>query len=346
MTRAIQTPGRGCSASPFGRHRRSEVRLLRALPAKQRDVLLLAAWAESSYEEIAVALGLPLGTVRSRLSRARRRMLQALEAIDAGPDHGVRLTRRSLALALVAVAEAVARGSRLPAEPRLEQWIYQYGVEQSVGEPTQRTGSWGAVRRRKMASIVDGRLVLYDEKVPDAAFGSALQAYLADPTPPHAPRTRRSRRCRPIRTHSWRRSTPPCAAERTTRMDCRWFDVVPTATPGQREFQFIAQLLWQDSQSGLDRGAANVFQALSTLPGVTAASGITDALGRHAVALSDDGGRFQLLLSPSTYQVLGIRSVSTGDAPHLPNGGTMPKGTVVQSFAIADGFVAAPGQRR
>jgi RNA polymerase sigma factor (sigma-70 family) len=44
---------------------------LAALDRDQRDVLLLFAWGELAYEEIAVALAIPLGTVRSRLHRAR-----------------------------------------------------------------------------------------------------------------------------------------------------------------------------------------------------------------------------------------------------------------------------------
>jgi RNA polymerase sigma-70 factor (ECF subfamily) len=41
------------------------------LPEIERDVLLLYVWEELSYEEIATALDVPVGTVRSRLNRAR-----------------------------------------------------------------------------------------------------------------------------------------------------------------------------------------------------------------------------------------------------------------------------------
>ncbi|WP_084259736.1 RNA polymerase sigma factor [Microtetraspora malaysiensis] len=44
----------------------------------ERDVLLLIAWGDLSYEETAQALGVPIGTVRSRLSRARRKVVHAL----------------------------------------------------------------------------------------------------------------------------------------------------------------------------------------------------------------------------------------------------------------------------
>ncbi len=44
---------------------------MESLPRLQREVLLLWAWEELSYEEIAEAVGIPVGTVRSRLSRAR-----------------------------------------------------------------------------------------------------------------------------------------------------------------------------------------------------------------------------------------------------------------------------------
>jgi len=54
---------------------------LRILPSRDRDVLVLIAWEELSYEEVAVALGIPVGTVRSRLNRARRRLRELVPAI-------------------------------------------------------------------------------------------------------------------------------------------------------------------------------------------------------------------------------------------------------------------------
>jgi len=53
-------------------------RALRALPVEQREVVLLVAVEQFSYEEVSGALDIPIGTVMSRLSRARARMRQLL----------------------------------------------------------------------------------------------------------------------------------------------------------------------------------------------------------------------------------------------------------------------------
>jgi RNA polymerase sigma-70 factor (ECF subfamily) len=45
-------------------------------------VLLLIAWADLSYEETAAALRIPVGTVRSRLNRARRKVREAFGGQD------------------------------------------------------------------------------------------------------------------------------------------------------------------------------------------------------------------------------------------------------------------------
>ncbi len=47
---------------------------LSQLPAMDREVITLFVWGELSYEEIAATLGVELGTVRSRLARARERL--------------------------------------------------------------------------------------------------------------------------------------------------------------------------------------------------------------------------------------------------------------------------------
>jgi RNA polymerase sigma-70 factor (ECF subfamily) len=104
----------GIATNLIGRHRRAEIRQYRALartgldpvtesfadradarvtagtesrrlaaalaglPPGHRNALLLVAWGDLSYDQAAAALGVPVGTVRSRISRARARLRQAL----------------------------------------------------------------------------------------------------------------------------------------------------------------------------------------------------------------------------------------------------------------------------
>ncbi|MFC6087406.1 RNA polymerase sigma factor [Sphaerisporangium aureirubrum] len=108
----------GIAANLIGKHRRREVRLylalartgtdqvaesyadrvdarvsasaahrelagaLAVLSPEDREVLLMIAWADLSYEEVALALAIPIGTVRSRLHRARRKTRAALGGVD------------------------------------------------------------------------------------------------------------------------------------------------------------------------------------------------------------------------------------------------------------------------
>lgn len=55
------------------------------LAARDRDVLLLYAWQQLGYEDIAAALGIPVGTVRSRLNRARRKIRHELGESQLAP---------------------------------------------------------------------------------------------------------------------------------------------------------------------------------------------------------------------------------------------------------------------
>jgi RNA polymerase sigma-70 factor (ECF subfamily) len=53
-------------------------RLVRALPAPLRDALLLSAAGEQTYHEIALVLGIPEGTLKWRVTEARRRLKDRL----------------------------------------------------------------------------------------------------------------------------------------------------------------------------------------------------------------------------------------------------------------------------
>jgi RNA polymerase sigma factor (sigma-70 family) len=107
----------GIAINLLAHHRRSEARHFRALAASRpgdspsggidaaiaerlvvgleqlddydREALLLYAWGELKYEEIAATLAIPLGTVQSRLHRARRKLRQVLES----EGHVMRLRR-------------------------------------------------------------------------------------------------------------------------------------------------------------------------------------------------------------------------------------------------------------
>jgi RNA polymerase sigma-70 factor (ECF subfamily) len=55
---------------------------LAGLSGRDRDVLLLVAWGDLTYDEVAQALAIPVGTVRSRLNRARRKVRAVLADKD------------------------------------------------------------------------------------------------------------------------------------------------------------------------------------------------------------------------------------------------------------------------
>lgn len=63
---------------------------IESLPEDQRSILLLVSVEELSYTEVAKVLDVPIGTVMSRLSRARERLRRDLEA----PKKGQAILRR------------------------------------------------------------------------------------------------------------------------------------------------------------------------------------------------------------------------------------------------------------
>ena len=69
------------------------LRELSRLPTEQREVLVLAAIEEMRYEEIATVLAIPVGTVMSRLSRARERLRRLVSDAPGTPGAPLKMVR-------------------------------------------------------------------------------------------------------------------------------------------------------------------------------------------------------------------------------------------------------------
>ncbi|MBB6579174.1 RNA polymerase sigma-70 factor (ECF subfamily) [Comamonas odontotermitis] len=69
-------------------------RLLQRLPPEQREVLLLVGVEELSYQEVASVTGVPIGTVMSRLSRARARLRDEMAGSGKSQDKVTAATQR------------------------------------------------------------------------------------------------------------------------------------------------------------------------------------------------------------------------------------------------------------
>jgi RNA polymerase sigma-70 factor (ECF subfamily) len=75
----LPTPGEGPEASLVKTERGERVRqAVLALPEASRTVLVLREYEGLSYKEIAGTLGIPIGTVMSRLNYARNRLRESL----------------------------------------------------------------------------------------------------------------------------------------------------------------------------------------------------------------------------------------------------------------------------
>lgn len=81
------------------RRMRRVLEQIKRLSRADQDVLSLCVWSGLSYEDAAAAMGVPVGTVRSRLSRARARLAKlAGPAAEPEPGRGHRRGERRPAL--------------------------------------------------------------------------------------------------------------------------------------------------------------------------------------------------------------------------------------------------------
>ena len=87
-TRAAEGPDPEQSALA-GDRRRQVAAALAALPAEAREVLVLREIEDLSYKHIAAVLDLPIGTVMSRIARAREKLAVELKGRLERRDHGL-----------------------------------------------------------------------------------------------------------------------------------------------------------------------------------------------------------------------------------------------------------------
>ena len=92
--RALAAMGSTCAEDQAARRAEARAdlallaRLLVAEPEEDVEALFLHVWDGLSYAEVATVLGIPVGTVRSRLSRLRQRLHVAMESDASNPEMG------------------------------------------------------------------------------------------------------------------------------------------------------------------------------------------------------------------------------------------------------------------
>ncbi len=113
VVEAVDQPhGDGSETGEFGPIVQEEVR---RLPEKYRAVVVLCYWQGMTHEQAAIQLGCPLGTVRSRMARARKLLHKRLSRRGAGPLAGI----SAAGMGSVSIPESPAILQLTPVPPEL-----------------------------------------------------------------------------------------------------------------------------------------------------------------------------------------------------------------------------------
>jgi hypothetical protein len=283
------------------------------LPAARHNArsLLLPATAAAAAVMIAAALA---GYALSAGSGPAAPKASATSSRSAAPDQAV------LAARVLRDASAIVGRAPVAAVPRPGQWIYSKTVSDEYPQGVSSSEGWITFDGTKTAYYEGpgGPLVVHTNPVPPpadiksdplAAFNTGITpqtAYYALASLPTAPRQLlavAAEAAQAIGAANLGAGTPVAGQ-------------MPKNT-GQLEFDYLSLLLWNAAAGvgGPPAAEAAVFRAMAAISGVTVQQGITDAAGAPAIGVSDDGGYDQLLLDPHSYQVIGLRQLSTGTGP-------------------------------
>ena len=350
------SPGRSRLLSAARRPQR------RRFTVTRRNTLLLTATAAAAA--IAVAAGLAGYGLSTGSAPAPRP--SAAPKHPAAPDQAV--------LAARVLQNASAAASRVPPKttPSPGQWIYSKLVQYQYPQGTSSDENWITFDGTKSAYYESsgGPITVHTSPVapPADIKSNPLAAFNTDATPQTAYYALASLPAVP----SQLLAAVAKAALSVGAANLAAGTPVAGHTPknkGQLEFDYLSLLLW-NAAGGVGappNAEAAAFRAMAAIPGVTVQRGITDAAGNPAIGVSDDGGYDQLLLDPVSYQVSGLRQLSTGVGPRpaaisprelakfpkaeqqqilrkLKTPAGPPKGAVVLSMAYAQvSEVSGPG---
>lgn len=273
---------------------------------------------------------------------------------------------------LDAAASAVAARTTTATEPAAGQWIYARTVDYEYGQGAKYYDEWITFDGTKTAYYQGSQLIVHQSTAPAATGGGSLAAFWANITPKTAYDALASLPSDPQQLLTVIGNAATMIGARNLAAGNPVAGAAPT-TRAQLDFDCLTLLLW-NAAGGVDAppaAEAAAYHALALLPGVTVQEGVRDAAGVPAIAVSVNGGYNQLLLDQISYQVLGLRQLSTGIGPiaapmdpatlrKLPRPVRLkleaqaarqrsawpPKGTVQESLAY--GYVAqvsAPGLR-
>jgi hypothetical protein len=253
----------------------------------------------------------------------------ALSTGGAPPAHSSRASappKRPAAVSQAVLAARVLRdaseaASRVPpkATPNPGQWIYAKTVQYDYQEGVSSAGNWITFDGTKSAYYEDpgGPLIVHTSPMspPSDIKSDPLAAFNAQSTPQTAYYALASLPTAP-------RQLLAAAAAAGNAFGAANLGGTPVASgaprnKGQLEFDYLSLLVW-NAAGGVGApptAEAAVFRAMAAIPGVTVQQGITDAAGAAAIGVSDDGGYNQILLDPVSYQVIGLRQLSTGPNP-------------------------------
>lgn len=329
---------------------------------RRTNILLPAAAAAAA---VAVAAGLAGYGLSTGSAPAARR--------SAAPRHQVAPSQAVLAARVLQNASAAA--SRVPPKttPSPGQWIYAKLVGYEYRQGTSSDENWITFDGTKSAYYESpgGPITEHTSPTtPPADIQSdPLAAFNTDATPQTAYYALASLPAAPSRLLAVLAKTAESAGAANLVAGTPVAGHAPE-NRSQFEFDYLSLLLW-NAAGGVGappKAEAAAFRAMAAIPGVTVQQGITDAAGHPAIGVSDDGGYDQLLLDPVSYQVTGLRQLSTGINPNnavLPSPQQLAilskaerqkllqqlkaekwphKGTVIQSLAYAKvSEVSGPG---